>query len=932
MSYLNEYFGIVGDKTETAVCCPFDHYTGDNIAYKETHPSAHINVEEGLFHCKACGRGFNELQFIQETLGCDYVHARKIQQAFETDYDITAWDAEAPCSAATLARTKALGVSEKVIKALHIGTPPKPFPEDMIAIPVFMFGHLIDIRYYNPGHTPKIRSTKNAVAGLIIPFDIWQTSDINKTTLICAGEKDMMVARSQGLNAITLTGGEHALPTQAKYFQDRKIVILYDNDDTGIQGAQSLANFLSQYTKNIRVVTGFHEVCKEKGEDITDFFVKYKKTKQDLIKYIRATPIFKPVKETVTATKDNLETVSLYNASTAQYVNKLIKTNIQVVATMDQTFVAPTSAVAEKTKSTGFKDTLAEGTIKEWQLTKDNLQDLLYLVDNNFTETQVKENLQKKMHIPKTERCVSIKTLSTMTVFKAVVTDLFETNDVDAHQIEYTCYSLGVKLESGKKYKVTHKLIPHPYKGQQLVMVVLSAEQASDSVTNFKITPEIKEDLAVFQQIPGTAEEKVNAIAEKVKGLLGYNGNLELIKTIDLSYHTVLQFNFGTFKNVRGYLDTLIVGESRMGKSSTAEILKRTYGLGTFVSLAGNSATIPGLVGGSNRTVSGFQTRAGIIPQNHKGLVIFEELGKCATNVLAELTDIRSSNEVRINRVSGTLTLPAYVRMISLTNVKHAGEQIKPIAAYPNGIAVIAELVPTAEDIARYDIMLVLGDKGNESIDPLWVPEEPFTEAQYRTRVRWIWSRTADQVILSEDIKKAIVQAANNLNNTYGGHIKIFGTEAWKKITRLAIAIAGYCVSTDSTYEKLIVKRTHVDYAVKFFVSIYDNKVFRLREYIAHERKYAVTDDNAKFLLQDIYDKTPSLISQLEQNSCVTKNMLSATTGLTNEELNRQLNRLTQGLFIKVINFDILPTERFRLTLNNIERNTKIPMIGVMDV
>ena len=270
--------------------------------------------------------------------------------------------------------------------------------------------------------------------------------------------------------------------------------------------------------------------------------------------------------------------------------------------------------------------------------------------------------------------------------------------------------------------------------------------------------------------------------------------------------------------------------------------------------------------------------------------------------------------------------------MISLTNVKHAGEQIKPIAAYPNGIAVIAELVPTAEDIARYDIMLVLGDKGNESIDPLWVPEEPFTEAQYRTRVRWVWSRTADQVILSEDIKKAIVQAANNLNNTYGGHIKIFGTEAWKKITRLAIAIAGYCVSTDSTYEKLIVKRTHVDYAVKFFVSIYDNKVFRLREYIAHERKYAVTDDNAKFLLQDIYDKTPSLISQLEQNSCVTKNMLSATTGLTNEELNRQLNRLTQGLFIKVINFDILPTERFRLTLNNIERNTKIPMIGVMDV
>ena len=33
-----------------------------------------------------------------------------------------------------------------------------------------------------------------------------------------------------------------------------------------------------------------------------------------------------------------------------------------------------------------------------------------------------------------------------------------------------------------------------------------------------------------------------------------------------------------------------------------------------------------------------------------------------------------------------------------------------------------------------------------------------------------------------------------------------------------------------------------------------------------------------------------------------------------------------------VVNFDILPTERFRLTLNKIERNTKIPQLGVIDV
>ena len=88
-------------------------------------------------------------------------------------------------------------------------------------------------------------------------------------------------------------------------------------------------------------------------------------------------------------------------------------------------------------------------------------------------------------------------------------------------------------------------------------------------------------------------------------------------------------------------------------------------------------------MGGSNKTAGGsFQTRAGIIPQNHKGLIIFEEFGKSNANVVTELTDIRSSNEVRITRVSGSITLPAMVRMISLTNVKNTNGIIKPIASY----------------------------------------------------------------------------------------------------------------------------------------------------------------------------------------------------------------------------------------------------------
>lgn len=928
MSFLSEYFGILEGTKEQAVLCPFDHHTASGIAYKETRPSAHVNTMEGLFHCKACNTGLSEIQFIQKIFDCSYIQARKLQQAFTNDETLAEWDEQVHLSNATKQRALELGISEEVIEELKIRTSPAlPSIPNNIAFPVFMFNHLIDIRVYNPGGKPKIRSRQDALSGLIIPFDLWYDTDINKVTIICAGEKDMALARTHGFNAITITGGERALPLTLTAFKDRKVAICYDHDDTGIEGAKALANTLLKYAKEVKVVTNFHEVCKEKGEDITDYFTKYNKTRDDLIQCIRTTPVYTYTE--AEKKKHEAPLVTLHQASTPQYLNKLVKTNIQVVGVMEQVFTTPTSVVAEKTRLSGKDDAMNVGDIREWKLTEDNISDLLHLIDNNFKEEQIKDNLKTRMYIPARERNVLIKRLAEETVYKATVTDLFETSDIDTQPMEYTCYALGCKLESGKKYLVTHKIIPHPYKGQQLIMLVTHAEQASDSVSNFKITPEVRQQLDVFKDIEfPDAIRKVEYIARRVKGLLGYNGNDTLIQAIDLSYHTVLAFNFGSFKNVRGYLETLIVGESRMGKSSTATTLQKTYGLGAFVSLAGSSATIAGLIGGSNKTNSGFQTRAGVIPQNHKGLVIFEELGKCSSSIVTELTDIRSSNEVRIARVSGTMVLPAWVRMITLTNTKHINNQIKPIASYPNGISIITELVPTAEDIARYDLMVVLGDRGNSKINPLWQPDEPFDINAYRTRVRWVWSRTPDQIIISDWVKNKIIEEANKLNEEFDCHIKIFGTEAWKKITRLAIAIAGYCVSTDDTYENIIVSGTHVNAAVKFLRQIYDNSVFKLKEYVNHERQFSTTDESAVVLLQDIWNKTPGVVQQLEQYASVTKNMLSATTGLGNDELNKTLNKLTKGLFIQVSNFEIIPTERFRLTLAQIERNTHINPIG----
>ena len=553
------------------------------------------------------------------------------------------------------------------------------------------------------------------------------------------------------------------------------------------------------------------------------------------------------------------------------------------------------------------------------------------MIDNNFSEEQIRLNIRELLHISKYERDVSVEKPTKETVYQCNVTDLFEITTKDVATIELNAYVLKKRLESGKKYLVTYKLVPHPYKGQQLTMIIMDAEEVADSVTNFVVTDEVKTQLNKFATLPGSVKDRLDKLTEMAKAFIGYNGYNKLIQAIDLSYHTVLEFDFGSFKNIRGYLDTLVVAESRVGKSSTAEALQNLYGLGAFTSLAGNSATIPGLIGGSNKVNGNYQTRAGLIPMNHRGLIIFEELAKCNSNLIRELTDIRSSNQVRIARVSGTLTLPALVRMITLTNVVSKGGKIRPIDSYPNGIEILQDLIGTPEDMARYDLMLVMGDTGNKEIDPFWEAEQPFEIEDYRTRIRWVWSRTTDQVIIDKEVGRYIIAKCNELNKLYDSHIKIFGTEAWKKVSRLAIAIAGYLVSTDNTYEKIIVTKDHVDYACKYLVECYDNPTFKLKEYVEMERQYSTIDDEGVNLLQEIYNQNPSVCLQLERLSRTNRQNLMAASGLDNELYNKLMQRLTQGLFIQYEAYDIIPTQRFRQGMSMINRNGNIRRVGEQD-
>lgn len=928
MSFFERFFGdVTFSREETMVNCPFPHVTSSGLEYFESEPSAGVNLGKGVFHCLSCGKATSEIGFISQILDTPYETASKIKEFFDRDENVHLWKEHSPLTNELKELANRLGISDNVIDELNLGS------EDgkRISFPVTMYDTILDTRSYHPDLKPKMLSRPNKdTAGLIIPYDVWIKSDKSRWTLLCAGEKDMAVARSQGFNAITLTGGEHKTPTLLSCFKGRKVAIVYDNDAAGEAGSKKVAAAIKDYASEVRVVTGFHEVCSEKGGDITDFFMKHGGTKQQLAHYIKNTPAFS--NEEAEAVKEvETPTVTLMEATRPQNINRTLRSNIQVLAMSDASFTIPSSYYFEKYAKAG-DDKHATMDVDEkryWYLEERTAKDILHLIDNKFREEQVIGNMRMIANVPAKEASVKRRILSKEVVFKCTVADLFETSNDETVTLEYSAYVIGKKLESGKKYKVTHRIVPHPYDGQRLTMIILNVSEATDSVTNFKVSEHVKEHLRVVKDMEGSVEERIDVLVNKVRGLTKYETNADIIKTIDFAYNTVLEFHFRNFKNVRGYLDTLIVAESRVGKSSTAEALQKAYGLGIFTSLAGSSATVPGIIGGSNKTAGGaFQTRAGLIPQNHRGLIIFEELAKCNAQLIKELTDVRSSGRARIVRVGGSLDLPALVRMISLTNTRNTtGTAPRPITSYPNGIEILTDLIGSAEDIARYDLMLILSERGS-SMDVNWEPPKTLPEEVYRTRVRWIWSRKPEQIIISHEVESFIIEKCNELNEKYNSHIKIFGTEAWKKVTRLACAVAGYLVSTDETYENIIIKQEHVEYAVNFLVNIYDNETFRLKEYVESERKFEIVDEEGTKLLQEIYITSSILLLQLEGSSVCTRPELMAATGLPQDQFNAQLNLLISGAFIRFQGQQIVPTLRFRKTMALIDRKVRISRLG----
>lgn len=127
------------------------------------------------------------------------------------------------------------------------------------------------------------RLRAGSVGSRIDPTPLW----------LCEGEPDVICARAQGLEAVTQTAGAKTWPHKfSEAFAGRDVIICYDADQPGRDGAAKAAESLARHAERVRIIK-WPEFMAE-GQDLTDWFMTHKRNVAGLKELLAAAEVIRP--------------------------------------------------------------------------------------------------------------------------------------------------------------------------------------------------------------------------------------------------------------------------------------------------------------------------------------------------------------------------------------------------------------------------------------------------------------------------------------------------------------------------------------------------------------------------------------------------------------------------------------------------------------
>lgn len=782
-------------------------------------------------------------------------------------------------------------------------------------------GSLLNVRLYRiDAQATKIWSYGSVGMDASALFPESVIADHHKL-VIAEGEWDAIMLLQHGIPAITGTTG--AEQWQAKWnrkLKGKDLYFCYDRDLSGDKGAEKAADSVAPMARSVAICELPLPWSERHGQDVSDFF-NSGKTRADFEAVMNDAKVWSVPKDGAPIEVSVRESYNplLSGKPMAMTVTVVGKQEMQHLIPKQVAFSCKMNA-DDKCEYCPMK--AAEGSLEyEVEPTDESILKL-----RDVTESVRNENLRVIIGASKCGK-MSIKVRSFQSQeLLTCRTSLDYAADEEGDITQRSVYNVGpYGTDANQVVRVVGTTYPDP-KDQGSVFVAWSSEPVESGLDQYQIDGDEIEMLSMFRpergKMPLTKMKEIAYdLSDNVTRIIG---RPELHMAMDMVWHSAVSFEFDGQPIERGWLELLVLGDARTGKSEIATKLARHYGLGRVISC--ESASLPGLLGAVKPMPrGGWVLEWGAIPLNDRKLVVMDEAAGLTTDQISQLSSVRSSGRAEIIKAV-THQTHARTRLIWLSNPR---DNRTGMGAYMYGVRAIQPLIGNQEDIARFDFAMTVArdDVSLEIINSRNRHPRPhlYSTAACHALVRWVWSRKKDDIIFEDKAVDAVYEAAKRMGREYIADPPLVeGQNIRTKIARLAVAIAARTFSTDRTRTKLVVEEVHVDSAVVFLNYIYGRDGFG---YLEASKRIKADEATATKSMDDIKEymySRPGLARYLIScpNGEFRAQQMAETLNYAREEMNLVINRLmTQGMI------RALDVWTYRITphLNQVLRDIKEP-------
>lgn len=785
--------------------------------HNDTNASFTVNKETDAWYCHGCGTGGHYVEFIERyyDVGRD-VATNAVKQwnqnktlPFPTEEYVDACVKKLQEKPAEIKALHSFGITDEVISKYKLG-----YDDTRITIPIYSkTGMLINVRKYLPPHRRIEGSTNAKVVGVrgcnearFYPYENL-TADKDEVYIV-EGEKDCLVAISQGLNCVTGTGGSNMPAHEENLFADKKVYLMIDNDPAGARLNANYIKALSSVAREIKVI-------KLPCKDFTDYWMEYHNTE------------FEPyteeaVKETIIKEADDTTTT----LSKSEYVENLntwmTLENMCVIGVDPKTYTVPSRLKVRCMNATCTKPCRIGVAKTAEEIDIDPRQILQFVGSSDSAQDAYLRKLFSCKYVG-SEPAAYVNVQILMFQESASFTDGL---DDASYEPRYGIYLYEeTRLIPTVKYNFTACRVTDP-RSQQNYYVIKRAEPVA-SATGECSQATIDYFRACASRC-NSAFDLIDLHYRKWETAVGIEGRPDLFGAVLLTYASVTEIPWkGGI--IKGWLDTMVIGDTRTGKSQLAQRFVKHLQMGSYIN--GENARRTGVIGGVQKNGDSWIITWGAIPMNDKGLLVIDEASGLEVEDIKELSATRSSGAVTINKIAKG-EARARTRLIWLSNPR-SGKNIEDF--YWKGYGAFVEYIPVVEDQARFD--LVLSAARDDVTNLKGLRNEPLDETKYKNLFTFSWTVDRDNIEIGKETIAKLEEVIKDLSEEYEGGPLVVGVAVHEKLLRLSCAFAVLCGSIVGN--KLQVLPKHVEYSYEFLKAALDKPTLDYKSFIEENRKAA---------------------------------------------------------------------------------------------